>query len=540
VLGGEKSAIPHTVAYGHPVDEGVSRLMDALSVSERICTKYPARWAAVKLIEKDDDAAAAFRSEDPENFPAVQRCAEEEIRNIERHFDDDAATIIAERRYGFAAGVVRNCLALTGEARQNLTDAIDGIVCNRAIGPMILFSVVTILFFCVFRISDQWTWIPWFGGWLSPTGFMAWLFESLSRLTAPLEETAPMLHSLLNDGIISGVGGVMGFVPLIFTMFFFISFLEDTGYIARVAFILDRVLQFFGLQGKSILPMIVAGGLGAGGCAVPGIMATRVLREEKDRLVTMLVTPFMNCGAKLPVYAMLISAFFANHRTLVMLSLWGISWITALVAARVLRRFVIRGEQTPFVMELPPYHLPSLRSVLRDTGHKTWMYIRKAGTVILAINIILWAAIYFPRPPETESGAVLTYSAAGRLGRAIEPVSQMAGFDWRTNIALIGGFAAKELVVGTLGTIHAMDATEDDHRALSRKLSENPDWNPLKAFTLMIFVMLYSPCMPTIAVIRRESGGWYWALFATVYATATAFVFAILIYQAGSLAGLGG
>jgi len=250
----------------------------------------------------------------------------------------------------------------------------------------------------------------------------------------------------------------------------------------------------------------------------------------------MLVTPFMNCGAKMPVYAMLIAAFFPGNRTLVMMTLWALSWATALCAAWVLRRTVVRGEQTPFVMELPPYHVPIFRSVLRHTWERTWLYIKKAGTIILAINIVLWAIMYFPRPPEgTPPHERLAHSIAGRAGLALEPVTRAAGFDWRTNIALIGGFAAKEVVVGALGTAYALEqAAEEEHQSLSATLAALPDWNPLRAFALMVFVMLYAPCLVTVAVIRRESGSWKWAAFATLYSTGLAFTLAVLIYQAGS------
>jgi len=485
-----------------------------------------------------------------DRYREIEDAADQTIQAIESHFDEDATTMIAERRYGFAAGAIKRCVTLSGEARQNMTDQIDALVCSRFLGPAIMLAVVAVLFFWVFKVSDEWSWLPWFGGWQSPTGLMEWVFEGLAALVAPLEPGAPMLHSLLSDALIGGVGGVMGFVPLIFIMFLFISALEDTGYIARVAFLLDRVLQTFGLQGKSILSMIVAGGLGAGGCAVPAVMATRTLREEKDRLVTMLVVPFMNCGAKMPVYAMLIAAFFKEGRTQVMLILWAISWVVALCAAWMLRRFVVRGEQTPFVMELPPYHMPVLKGVLLHTWERTWMYIKKAGTIILAINVILWALMYFPRLPADRAASMvdeeqvvagqLAYSFAGRVGLALEPVTKHAGFDWQTNIALIGGFAAKEVVIGTLGTAYSMSGVdEEEFDSLSARLAHNPEWNPLRAFVLMIFVMIYAPCFITITMIRRESGSWGWALFSTAYSTAIAFVLAVAVYQAGRVLGLG-
>ncbi|MBP8129427.1 MAG: ferrous iron transport protein B [Candidatus Hydrogenedentes bacterium] len=547
--------IPKPVTYGHEVDQAIDELSVLIARFPAIADRYPPRWVAVKLIETDEEVAAEVRTLCGADYDTLAPAVERAARAIATHFDDDAGTIIAERRYGFAAGAYKECVTFKGEARRHITDKIDAVVCNRYLGPLIMLGVVTALFFWVFKISDEWAWIPWFGGPLSPTGLMVWFFEQLARLSSGLETRMPMLHSLVDDGIIQGVGGVMSFVPLIFVMFLFISALEDTGYIARVAFILDRVMQTFGLQGKSILAMIVSGGLGAGGCAVPGVMATRTLREERDRLVTMMVAPLMNCGAKMPVYAMLIAAFFPERRTGMMLLLWGISWLVALSAAWVLRRFVIRGEQTPFVMELPPYHVPVARSVLKHTWERTWMYVRKAGTIILAINIVLWALMYFPRPPEEaaarpeagheqapaeERAAELAYSFAGRFGQALEPLTGLAGFDWRTNIALVGGFAAKEVVIGTLGTAYSMgDVDPENAQPLAERLRYAPDWTPLKAFALMIFVMIYAPCLATVAVITRESGSWKWALFATAYSTAIAFVLALLIYQIGGWLGLG-
>lgn len=537
IVEGRLSVMPAPVVYGHAVDEEIMALAEAVSRHEALARHYPAGWLAAKLMEQDEAAIAGARAVAPEDLEPLLALAGEAAARMERHFKADASTVIAEHRYGMAAGVVKACVSFTAEARRDITDHIDMVVCNRLAGPLILLAVVAALFFWVFKVSDEWAWIPWIGGFQSPTSLVALFFDFLADLLAPLESRAPMLHSLVDAGIIGGVGGVMSFVPLIFFMFLFVAALEDSGYIARVAFILDRPLRVFGLQGKSILAFIVAGGLGAGGCAVPGIMSTRTMREDRDRLITMLVTPFMNCGAKMPVYAMLIAAFFPGNRTLVMMTLWGLSWATALCAAWVLRKTLIRGEQTPFVMELPPYHVPILRSVLRHTWERTWLYIKKAGTIILAINIVLWAFMYFPRPTRDVSPAeALAHSYAGRVGLALEPVTRAAGFDWRTNIALIGGFAAKEVVVGSLGTAYAMEHTgEEKHETLSARLASLPDWNPARAFALMVFVMLYAPCLVTLAVIRRESGSWKWAAFSTVYSTLLAFVLAVIFFQVGSL-----
>jgi len=535
VVEGRLDATPTPVRYGHAVDEEVGALIKQIQRHPALSDMGAPAWLAVKLIEKDSAVLAQAQDAAQDAMQALAPHIADATRRIETHFDADTATIVAEHRYGIAAGVVKACVSFTAQARRDRTDQIDKIVCNRLIGPVILVGVVAALFFWVFKLSDEWAWIPWIGGWRSPTGLIAWLFDMLSQFLAPLEARAPMLYSLLDAGVVGGVGGVLNFVPLIFFMFLFVSALEDSGYIARVAFILDRPLRVFGLQGKSILAFIVAGGIGAGGCAVPGIMATRTMREDKDRLLTMLVTPFMNCGAKMPVYAMLIAAFFPGDRILIMMILWAFSWVTALCAAWVLRKTIVRGPQTPFVMELPPYHLPVLRGVLRHTWERTWLYIKKAGTIILAINILLWAFMYFPRPPEgMDETHALAHSMAGRAGKTLEPVSAAAGFDWKTNIALIGGFAAKEVVVGALGTAYALEGqSEENYLSLSERLAAHPDWNPVRAFALMIFVMLYAPCFVTITVIRRESGSWKWAAFSTVYSTTLAFVLAVIIYQAG-------
>ncbi|MCG8620054.1 MAG: ferrous iron transporter B, partial [Desulfobacterales bacterium] len=340
-----------------------------------------------------------------------------------------------------------------------------------------------------------------------------------------------------------------------------ISFLEDSGYLARMAFMLDRVFRMFGLHGASVMAFIVSGGI-AGGCAVPGVMAARTLKSPKERLATLLTVPFMNCGAKLPVYALLVAAFFAENQARVMLILTLISWTGALLVARLLRSTVIKGEATPFVMELPPYRLPTLKGLLIHTWERTWQYMKKAGTVILGISIVLWAMMTFPGLDETtltqfeakrsavtdnvspavlneieaaegdeglsetalavkedlalidgeEAQAALKNSVAGRIGVALESISSLAGFDWRTNIALVGGFAAKEVVVSTLGTAYSLGEVDpEENTSLAERLQSAPGWGPLTAFSLMIFTIFYAPCFVTVVCIARETGSWKWA-----------------------------
>ena len=615
----DEKILPKPISYSHELQSSFPALLDAVKGNAELYGHYPPKWTVIKLLEDDDQVLKQLESnKDCENIKKLLKQAKQHLFD---HSHEDSATAVVESRYGFANGVCREVSVMSEVAKQMLTDKLDRIVCNRFLGPIILCAIVYLMFTFTFGVAEDLTWIPLFNGeWVSPTGLFELIFERFSNIANAYIKT-PWLLSLVDEGIISGVGGVLGFVPLIFFMFMFIAVLEDTGYIARVAFILDRILRIFGLQGKSVLAMIVSGGFGAGGCAVPGVMATRTLREEKDRLITILVAPFMNCGAKMPVYAMLIAAFFSHSRGAMMFLLWLLSWAFALGSALMLRKFVIKGEQTPFVMELPVYHLPTIRGVLMDTWNRTYMYIKKAATVILAFAIILWALMYYPRtdvsdleqardkaaqefriaaqrspyaPLLTEEkleGTIELYEAeereesdelhtrmfaeldmiksgtevhnqetlqaflayidashdlsgqikqrnlensfAGRLGRSLTPISRLAGFDWKENIALIGGFAAKEVILGTMGTAYAMDKADEE--SLSQYIAASPDWSRLRAFAMLVFVMAYAPCMVTIAAIKKETGKWRWAIFASVYSTVLAFVVATIIFQLGSL-----
>ncbi len=551
------------VTYGHGVDDEVDALAAVVAADAKLSGRYPARWAAVKLLEKDEEIIRDMRVA-AAHPAAVEAAAAVAIQAIESHYHEPSEVILAEARYGFVSGIIRECVTHGNVSRRSVTDAVDAVVCHRLLGPLVLAGVVYSLFVVVFKIADEWHWL--FGR--SPTQWMQTLFAWLAYQAGGLADTSPMLHSLLADGVIGGVGGIMAFVPLIFVMFALIAALEDTGYMARVAFVLDRALKVFGLQGKSIMAMIVSGGLGGGGCAVPGVLATRVLRDREDRLVTMLIAPLMNCGAKIPVYLMLIGAFFAERQAGMMFLLWLLSWVFALISAVVIRRFVVRGAQAPFVMELPTYHVPTLRGVLRHTWSRTWMFIRKAGTLILATSVLMWFAMYFPRADTADidgriaslqsqtadsdasaqadalqrerQSAQLRHSAAGRAGTALETVTRWAGMDWRDNIALIGGFAAKEVIVSTLGVAYAMaDADSDEGGTLSAHLRSDPGWTPLRAFALMVFVMLYAPCVTVQIITRRESGSWKWPLFSMTYTIALALLMATLIYQVGGAFGWG-
>jgi len=394
--------------------------------------------------------------------------------------------------------------------------------------------------------------------------FFAWLSELITSFTSP-----GLVQSLFVDGIIGGVGGVLGFVPLIMIMFLGISFLEDSGYMARMAYMMDRVLRIFGLHGCSVMPFIVSGGI-PGGCAVPGVMGTRTLRSPKEKLATLMTLPFMPCGAKVPIFLLLGGAFFHDAAADVLFWITIGSWITAFAVSWVLRNTIIKGGATPFVMELPPYRMPTIKGVCIHTWERAWQYIKKAGTFILAVSILIWAAMTFPSLPDDQSKAfenqreivqkqavqqnpenkealkqqlvkidnmeaeaALKNSLAGKIGTGIESVTSIAGFDWRINIALLGGFAAKEVIVSTLGTAYSMgDLDSEDDKGLSNRLKNDPEWDILRALSLMIFVILYAPCFITVITMAKESS-WKWAIFSVIYTTILAFIAATAVYQGG-------
>lgn len=565
---------PLRVSYGRDLETAIQQMEKLIDDRQFLTSLYPSRWIAIKYLESDTQILEKGRESDPELADRL----EDITRNVGAHIEETLETypeaIIADHRYGFISSMLKQGVVKERHDKNRLflSDHIDKVLVNRFAGPIIMLLVLMGLYQFVFTYSEV------------PVGWCERAFEWLADVVST---TIPdgLLKSLIVSGVIDGVGGVLGFVPLILFMFFGIAILEDSGYLARVAFMLDRIFQIFGLHGSSVMAYIVSGGI-AGGCAVPGVMATRTLRSPKERIATLLTAPFMNCGAKLPVFALLIAAFFPSHQARMMFILTLISWGGALLAAKFLRMTVVRGASTPFVMELPPYRLPTFRGLMIHTWERTWQYVKKAGTVILGISVLLWAAMTFPQLPdetvqsydakkqailttadpavidflknadsadEKDSLSVLTaqlkadlaavdgqqakdalrYSLAGRVGTGIESLTHLAGFDWRTNIALLGGFAAKEVIVSTLGTAYSLGAVEAEAAgSLSGRLAKEPGWNSLKAWSMIIFVMFYAPCFVTVVCIARESS-WGWGLFSMLFNTCLAFLLAMMIYQAG-------
>ncbi|MCF8068583.1 MAG: ferrous iron transport protein B [Desulfobacterales bacterium] len=567
---------PLLISYGEDIDGALNRIEEKIIAANFLTDKYPSRWTALKYLEKDEQVLKAGN----EANPVLSKEIKHDVLNVSDHLkktlDTYPEAIIADQRYGYINSILKQGVVRhqKDQSRLHLSDKIDKVVTNRFLGPIIMLAVLMGLYKFTFTYSEL------------PVG---WVESCLGWISGIAEAHMPegLLKSLIISGIIDGVGGVLGFAPLIMFMFFGISILEDSGYLARVAFMLDRVFSFFGLHGSSVMAFIVSGGI-AGGCAVPGVMATRTLKSRRERLATLLTVPFMNCGAKLPVFALLTAAFFAENEAKVMFIITLIAWLGALLVAKLLRVTIIKGESTPFVMELPPYRLPTFRGLLIHTWERTWQYIKKAGTIIVGISIILWALMVFPGLPETETisyeqkrqaviasipakiiseleaveedtelseaanifkdrlfevdaqeaEAALRNSVAGRLGTALESITRLAGFDWRTNIALVGGFAAKEVVVSTLGTAYSLGEVDPEEiGSLSEALPKAPGWRPLTALSLIIFTIFYAPCFVAVVCIAREAGSWKWGAFSMVFNTALAFGLSVIVFQIGSLLG---
>ncbi len=527
---GERQRI-HKVHYGEEIEHELAEIGILLADKEQqLVEKYGSRWLAVKLLECDSNITAKVHSRE------VLEAVTAGIGHLKDIFADEPEIVMADRRYGFISGACQETIKTTVESRHSSSDMIDSIVTNRILGLPIFLTLMYLVFFLTFKIGEY----PM--GWLEQ--FFDWAGITITGFWPAGSES--WLKSLLVDGVIGGVGGVIVFLPNILLLFLAIALLEDSGYMARAAFIMDRVMHKIGLHGKSFIPMLIGFG-----CSIPAIMGTRILENRRNRFTTIMVIPFMSCGAKLTIYALIIPAFFPKEwRGPVLWFIYLIGIVLAIVCIKVLRLTVFKGETTPFVMELPPYRMPTLKSVCIHMWHRGWMYLRKAGTIILAISIILWVAINYPKPSEESLAgfsidkahqARLEYSAVGRLGRTIEPALKPLGFDWKIGTALIGATAAKEVFVSQLAIVYAVSSREVGGRggtaqSLREKLQAN--YTPLTGFCIMLFCLISAPCVATIAMTKQETNSWGWAMFQFFGLTALAYVVTLVVYQIGnSIAG---
>lgn len=554
---------PLRFSYGSDLDPVIADMEKRIAESGLLTNRHLPSWVALKMLEGDSEIWHEARLSDAHITAELEDICKKTAAHVRDTLNANLESIITDYRYGYIRSLLRDGIVRqdAGKDRLALSDKLDKVLTNAFFGPLIMIGVLYLMFQVTFELGAY----P--QGWVED-GF-TWLGDAI---TAALPEG--LAQSLIVDGIIAGVGGVLSFVPLILIMFVLISFMEDSGYMARVAYMMDRIFRFFGLHGASVMPYIIAGGI-AGGCAIPGVMATRTLRSPKEKLATMLTLPYMACGAKLPVYLLLVGAFFPNKAADMMFAVILASWLFAFGMAWLLRKTVLRGEATPLVMEMPPYRLPTLRGICTHCWERTWMYLKKAGTILAPIAVLIWAGMTFPAldpqhalPYENEiarlavnlensaldpglrqqdaarltkvqedlDAARLRYSFAGRLGAGLEGITAYAGFNWRTDVALIGGIAAKEAIISTLGTAYALGEQNPEQAvSLSELLRKDPSWNQGTALALLVFVMLYAPCFVTLVVIRQESGSWKWVGFSLVVNTLLAFVMAVGVYQACQL-----
>ena len=525
------------LVLGGRIEEVLARIVERLAGMEGIDGAL--RWMATRLLVGDmvyESRVAALG--DPGNRLLDE--VHKERRRLEAATGQEIGTFVTERYFGFVDGLLREVMVSRPRANaRKFSDQVDRVLVHRVFGLPVFLGLMYGVFWLTFSLGDI------------PMGWIEDGFAALSGLVggAWAADAAPALRSLVLDGVIAGVGGVVVFLPNIVLLFLGLALLEDTGYMARAAFLTDRLMHRFGLHGKSFLPMVTGFG-----CTIPGIMGTRILENDRDRLTTMMVLPLVPCGARLPIWMLLIPAFLSGPWRAPML--WFIYFfgvVLALILALVLRRTILKGDDTPFVMELPPYRIPVLRGVLQKMGDRSWIYLRKAGTVILGISILLWIATSYPKPDtyrvdrDMAAGAVLTeteiealrasedleFSVAGRLGKFLEPAVAPLGFDWRLATGMVGAFAAKEVFVSQMGIVYSIGAAEDDPTPLRERLGR--DYSPVTGISLMLFLLIATPCMATIAVTRRESGSWKWALLQFFGLTAVAYVLSLIVFQVGSL-----
>jgi ferrous iron transport protein B len=533
------------IQYGEEIESKLSILQNLIQQDFSFCQRFPSRWLAVKLLEKDANAYDRLRQHS--NAGGIEGAAKEAVLWLEKHYGKDAEIVVSEQRYGYIHGAVKEVIQIVKKPDFSFTESIDRVIMH----PFFALPIFVIVLWAIFQLTFVVGEYP-----------MRWLELFFNFLSVQFSALLPagIFRSLVVDGIIGGVGGVLSFVPLIVLLFFFLSLLEDVGYMSRAAFATDKFLHAFGLHGQSVFPMMLGFG-----CSVPAIMAARTLKSRRDRILTILIIPFMSCGAKLPIYVLLSSAFFPRHAALMVMLVYAVGVVAGLLSAVLLRNTILRGDPTPFVMELPPYRMPTLRGILWHVWEKSWSYVKKAGTVILAASLIVWfitqVPVYTPsardvstltasfktaHPNATEAelasyldqsraASAVEYSFAGRLGKAVEPAFKPLGVDWHFAVATIAGFAAKELVVSTLGILYRVGTGGGDkNESLRDALRSDPLFNPLVALVMMLFILAIPPCLATLSTIKAELG-WRWMGFSFVFMLAFGWILAFLVHFFGTL-----
>jgi len=522
------------INYGHEIENGIAHIQRYLKADEHITQHYSTRYLALKLLEHDSHVldylgnhlAGEQRISD---FHKLTTERDEASARVKEETGNDSETAIMDAKYGFINGALREAGYKTGtkEDTYRTTHLIDGVLSDKYLGFPIFFLMLYVMFETTFSLGQY----P-----------MDWIEQAVAWVGGRLSATMPdgPLKAMLIDGVVGGVGSVIVFLPQILILYFFISVMEDSGYMARAAFIMDKLMHKMGLHGKSFIPLIMGFG-----CNVPAVMATRTIESRRSKLITMMILPFMSCSARLPIYIMIAGTFFSlQYRSWVMLSLYAAGILTAVVVSKVFSALVIKGDDTPFVMELPPYRWPTAKAIWRHTWEKGKEYLKKMGGIILVASIIVWALGYFPHDDSLSREQQQEQSYIGRMGKAVEPVFALQGFNWKLDVSLLAGVGAKEIVASTIGVLYSGDDSFADDEDFSddtekythlRQTMMQEGITPLAAYAYLIFILLYFPCIATVVAIKNETGSWRWALFAAAYTTAVAWVVSAAIYQIGGL-----
>ena len=510
------------INYGQEIEDAIRRIKTEVTPNRSVTDELTPRYVAIKLLEDDriiNEQLAAVP-----NYGRIQDVARKEIQRLEKEYKEDTRSIITNAKYGFIRGALQETFQSGVQNKRQLTDAIDAVLMHRWLGFPFLIFFMWVVFQATFSLGSY------------PMEWIEAGVETLGNWVAEVMPEGP-LNDLLVNGVIAGVGGVIVFLPNILILFFFISLMEDTGYMARVAFIMDRMMHKIGLHGKSFIPLLIGFG-----CNVPAVMATRTLESRRDRIMTMLIVPFMSCSARLPVYILIVSAFFPVKQGLVLLSVYVIGILLSIGTALLLKKTFFAKSSVPFVMELPPYRMPTMRNTVLHMWGKAGQYLKKMGTIILAASILIWALGYFPLDKREELGVAehLEQSYIGRIGKFIEPAIRPLGFDWKMGVSIVTGLAAKEIVVSSMGILYHASDVEEDMQGLAENLKTQVDeqgapvFTPLVAYAFMLFILIYFPCMAVIAAIRKEAG-WKWAFFTIFYTTSLAWFVSFCVYQIGNL-----
>ena len=529
VYEGRDESVRHVhVGLGKVIENSITPLKDLLKEDPTCNREFSPRYLAIKILEGDTEVKRML--EGSESYPELMNIRNAEVEKIEATLNEDIESAIANEKYGFISGALAETYRPGDKEEAKTTRIIDSFVTNKLFGFPIFIFLMWLMFEATFSIGAYpMEWIE---------NGAAWLSEIIGNYmpSGPLKD-------LLIDGILGGVGGVIVFLPNILILYLFISFMEDSGYMARAAFIMDKIMHKIGLHGKSFIPLVMGFG-----CNVPAIMATRTIESRSSRLITILINPFISCSARIPIYILLVGTFFPQYASLVFIGLYLFGIIVAVITAKLMRRFFFKIDETPFVMELPPYRMPTAKATFRHMWNKAEQYLRKMGGVILVASVIVWFLSYYPRPKASYERELTPHeqmeqqsnSYLGKIGQAVTPLVEPLGFNWKVTTSLLSGTAAKELVVSTLGVLYS-ENDADETISLSQKISQPnpvtgvPDFTPLVALSFMVFVLLYFPCIASVIAVAKEAGSWKWGAFTVLYNTGVAWIVSFLVYQIGLL-----